>query len=326
MRLCSRTEEISMSPVQSLIPNLEMSYCRIKSFRLHGAERKYAIDMAIAGKRIRRLKQQLAQSQIRETPKDKRLGRDKSKTPRLPGAQKKHEDGLLCNMMNLQINCTSTQPFTFLENQGEKQQDCDWAPSAHADRSSESPEAGLTLPPSAPRSSLMPVTLRPKDPMSSSQPIQHPNLQWCDESQQRTLIRDLPERTKNRSIRHGGIKVACFNIRPVGFKHISQNDLYIAIYLGERTARDLSRRIAEAVSIDPSKVGQTLWSTVRGLTILVDDDVVANIIEGQKMQVEAKKAALRSQSRSHDSANELSCRKDGSSQGTRELIDFKVVF
>ena len=89
MRLCSRTEEISISPGKSLIPNLEMSYCRIKSFRLHGAERKNANDMAIAGKRIRRLKQQLAQSQSRETPKDKRLDRDKSEKPRLPGARRK---------------------------------------------------------------------------------------------------------------------------------------------------------------------------------------------------------------------------------------------
>ena len=176
----------------------------------------------------------------------------------------------------------------------------------------------------------MPVTLRTKDPMSSSQPIQQPSLQWCDESQQRTSIRDLPESTKNRSMKHGGIKVSCFYIRPVDFKHISQNDLYIAIYLCERTARELSRRIAEAVSIDTSKVGQTLWSTVRGLTILVDDDVVANITEGQRMQVEAKKAAPRSKSRrpsSYDSATEASCRGEhGNSQGTRELIDFKVVF
>lgn len=303
-----------------------MSFCRIKSFRIHGAERKNANDMAVAKKRIRRLKQQLAQSQTRQTPKDKRLGRDKSKTPRLPGARKKHENGLLSKMMNLQINCTSTQPYTLLEHQGEKQQDCDWATSAHADRSSKPPEVGPTFSPSAPRSGLMPVTLRTKDPMSSSQPIQHPSLQWCNESQQRTSIRDLPERTKNGSIRHGGIKVACFYIRPVGFKHISQNDLYIAIYLCERTARDLSRRIAEAVSIDPSKVGQTLWSTVRGLTILVDDNVVANIKEGQKMQVEAKKAAPRSQSRRPSTANEVSYCEHGSSQGTRELIDFKVVF
>ena len=306
-----------------------MSFCRIKSFRIHGAERKNANDMAIAKKRIRRLKQQLEQSQTRQTPKDKRLGRDKSKTPGLLGARRKHENDLLCKMTNLQINCTSTQPYTFLEHQGEKQQDCDWPPSAHADRFSNSPEVGPTLSPAAPRNGLMPVTSRPKDPMSSSQPIQHPSLQWCDELQRRTSIRDLLERTKNRSMRHGGIKVACFYIRPVGFKHISQNDLYIAIYLCERTARDLSRRIAEAVSIDLSKVGQTLWSTVKGLTILVDDDVVANIPEGQEMQVEAKKAAPRSQSRrpsSHDSTNEVSCGEHGNSQGTRELVDFKVVF
>ena len=175
----------------------------------------------------------------------------------------------------------------------------------------------------------MPMTLRPKDPMPLSKPIQRPSTGWYDEPQQRTSTRDLPERVKNRSMRHGIIKVACFYIRPVGFKHKSQNDHYIAVYLFERTARDLGRSIAEPVSVDPSKVGQTTWSTVKGLTILVDDDVVANILEGQKMQVEAKKAAPRSQSgrpSSHDSADEVYFHEHGGSQGARELLDFKLVF
>lgn len=78
MRLCIRTEEVLTNSVQRLIPVLEMSFSRIRSFRSHGAERKNANDRAIVEKHIRRLEQQLAQSQTRQTSKDKRHGRDKS--------------------------------------------------------------------------------------------------------------------------------------------------------------------------------------------------------------------------------------------------------
>ena len=73
-------------------------------------------------------------------------------------------------------------------------------------------------------------------------------------------------------------------------------------------------------------MGQTTWSTVKGLTILVDDDVVANMMEGQEMQVEAKSTATRSDSGrqlSFDSADEVD---HGVRQGTRELLEFNLVF
>lgn len=54
MRLCIRTEEVLTNSVQRLIPVLEMSFSRIRSFRSHGAERKNANDRAIVEKHIRR--------------------------------------------------------------------------------------------------------------------------------------------------------------------------------------------------------------------------------------------------------------------------------
>ncbi|KAF6235873.1 hypothetical protein HO173_006069 [Letharia columbiana] len=329
MQLCSKTEEISTTSVQSLRPNLEMSFCRIKSFRSHGAERKNANDMAIGEKRIRRLKQQLAQSQTRQTPKDKRLGRDKSKTLRPSGARRNHEDGILCKIKILQQNCTSTPPYTLLDQQGKKQQDCDWPPLGHKDKPPESPETGPASSSSASRSALMPITSRPKHSMLSSQPTQLPTPPRYDESQQRTSTRDLPEGTRNRSTRPGGVKIALFYIRPVGFKHVTQIDHYITVYLFERTSCDLTRKIAEAVSIDPGEVGQTTWSTVEGLTILVDADVVANMMEGQEMQIEAKSIATRSDSGrqlSCDSADEVYSCEHGVRQCTRELLEFNLVF
>ena len=319
MRLCSRTEEISTSSAEFLDPDLPMSFCRIKSFRSHGAERKNVNDQAIAEKRIKRLKQQLSQSQTRQTPKDKRLGRDTSNRPRPQGARSCHENGLLCKINGLQQACASTQPYTFLNDQEEKQQDCDWPSSSHENTSPVLPDA---------------MTLKPKHSMSSSKPVSRPSLPlaWYNEPQQRPPLRSLPERIQNLSVRQEGNKVARFYIRPAGFSGLSQNDGFIAIYLCERTACDLTRRIAEAVSVDPSLVGQTFWSTVKGLKILVDDDVVANMAEGQKMQVEAKTIAP-SPEEAHSpgqlkvgSTSEVDRREHQVSHGTRGTIDFNLVF
>ena len=144
-----------------------------------------------------------------------------------------------------------------------------------------------------------------------------------------SLIRDVPERIKERVGGHEGTKVACFYICPVGFKQISQVDHYIAVYLLERTARDLSRTIAEAVLVDPSEVGQAMWLRVKGLTVLVDDDVVANMSEGQVMVVEAKYTVRRCYSERQSpltSRDEVNCLEDGVSQGTQERLEFTLMF
>ena len=319
MRLCCRTEEISTSSAEFLDPDLAMSFCRIKTFRSHGAERKNVNDKAIAEKRIRRLKQQLAQSQTRQTPKDKRLGRDTSQRPRPPGARSCHENGLLCKIKDLQRVCTSTQLHTSLDDQEEKQQDCDWPSSLRENTSPVVPDD---------------MTLKPKRSMSSSQPVPRPSLPftWYNEPQQRSPQRCLPERIKNSSVRQEGIKVARFYIRQAGSSRLSQHNDFIAIYLRERTACDLSRRIAEAVSVDPTSVGQLIWFTVKGLKILVDDDVVANMVEGQKMQVEVRTIAPRTKedhSPRHfevNPTNEVDGREHQFSFSTREMIDFNLIF
>ena len=319
MRLCSRTEEISTSSAEFLHPDLAMSFCRIKTFRSHGAERKNVNDKAIAEKRIRRLKHHLAQSQTRQTPKDKRLGRDTSKRSRPPGARSYHENGLICKIKGLQQVCTSTQPHTSFDDQEEKQQDCDWPSSSHENTSPVSPDD---------------MTLKPKNSISSSEPIPRPSLPltWYNEPQERSPLRSLPERIQNLSVRQEGIKVAHFYIRQADSSRLSQNNDFIAIYLCERTACDLTGKIAAAVSVDPSLVGQLFWSTVKGLKILVDDDVVANMPEGQKMQVEARTVAPR-RKEDHsprqsevDPTNEVDRGEHQVSHSTREMVDFNLIF
>ena len=316
MRLCSRTEEISTNSAEFLHSDLAMSFCRIKTFRSHGAERKNVNDKAIAEKRMRRLRHHLAQSQTRQTPKDKRLGRDTSKRSRPPGARGFHENGLLCRIKGLQQVCTSTQPHTSFDDQDKKQQDCDWPSSSHENTSPDD------------------MTLISKHSISPSEPVPRPSLPltWYNEPQQRSPLPSLPERIKNLSVRQEGIKVARFYIRQADFSRLSQKKNFIAIYLCERTAYDLTRRIAEAVSVDPSVVGQLFWSTVKGLKILVDDDVVANMVEGQKMQVEARTIAPRKKENHSPRQSEVDLTNDVDrgehqvSHSTREMVDFNLIF
>ena len=329
MRLCCATEEISASSLDSLTPNLEMSFCKIKSFRNHGAERKNANDMAIAVKRIRRLKQQLSQLQTDQTSKDRLPSHSKKK---ILGSRRDHEDDLLCKLNNLQQACSSIQPYTFLGERGAKHQDCDWFPSAHEDKSLETLEAEPTLSYLGPRSSLMPMTSRPKQwiqSMPTLEPIPCANPSWYGRSCERKSIQDSSENVKKELLGQRGTRVACFYIYPIGFKHMSQSDHYIAVYLLERTACDLTLRIAEAVSVDPCKVGQTTWSNIKGLTILVEDDVVANMVEGQAMLVEARYRASKShlgRYPSLKSADEMCGRERAISYGTQELLEFNLVF
>ncbi len=63
-------------------------------------------------------------------------------------------------------------------------------------------------------------------------------------------------------------------------------DYYRAVYLMERTVKDLVTSIAMKCGVDPTHVTRTLRVNPRGLKIMVDDEVVREISEGQDMIIE----------------------------------------
>lgn len=79
--------------------------------------------------------------------------------------------------------------------------------------------------------------------------------------------------------------VACFY---VGFQGDGEHppDYYRAIYLTERTARELKNKIPEKQNIDPACVVRICHMSQNGIQIMVDDDVVRHIPEGQDMVVD----------------------------------------
>jgi hypothetical protein len=76
--------------------------------------------------------------------------------------------------------------------------------------------------------------------------------------------------------------VACFYFRFTGdYKH--PQDYYRAIYLQDRTVRDLVYQICQIHQIDSTRIVRILHVNHSGRRVLVDDNVVRELPEGQDM-------------------------------------------
>lgn len=81
------------------------------------------------------------------------------------------------------------------------------------------------------------------------------------------------------------LTVACFYLGLRDNKECFP-DFYRAIYLTERTLRELVKKITEKQDIDLSRVDRIFYANQAGLRIIVDDDVVSHIPDGQNMIVD----------------------------------------
>lgn len=61
---------------------------------------------------------------------------------------------------------------------------------------------------------------------------------------------------------------------------------YRAVYLTQRTVRDLVNGISQKFNIDPHRITSVTHVNSKGLRIIVDEDVVRELPEGQDMLVE----------------------------------------
>ena len=83
--------------------------------------------------------------------------------------------------------------------------------------------------------------------------------------------------------------VACFYVarRCSSGQQQQQQELHRAVYLAQRTARDLVARLAAKWHFDPTRVARTVRVVEpRGLEVEVDDDVVRELSEGLDMTLE----------------------------------------
>lgn len=80
--------------------------------------------------------------------------------------------------------------------------------------------------------------------------------------------------------------IACFYVQPRLAGKAPEDSYYRAVYLMQRTLKDLVNGIAAKVNIEPTKVIRTLRIDRQGLQILFDDEAVRELPEGQDMTAE----------------------------------------
>ncbi|KAH8643234.1 hypothetical protein IG631_00697 [Alternaria alternata] len=80
--------------------------------------------------------------------------------------------------------------------------------------------------------------------------------------------------------------VACFFVQPRFAGRQPDDNYFRAVYLMERTVKELVASIAMKIKLEPTKVTRTIRVNQKGLQILMDDDAVNRIPEQQDMTAE----------------------------------------
>lgn len=80
--------------------------------------------------------------------------------------------------------------------------------------------------------------------------------------------------------------VACFYVQPRVQGHPLADNFHRAIYLTQRTLGDFNRALATKCDIEPTKVLRTVRVSREGLHILLDDECIRELPEGQDMTAE----------------------------------------
>jgi hypothetical protein len=76
--------------------------------------------------------------------------------------------------------------------------------------------------------------------------------------------------------------VACLYVRLKD----AGNEYYRAVYVMQRTVKDLIYNISRKFDVDPHQITQVTHVNSRGVHIMVDEDMVRELPEGQDMIVE----------------------------------------
>ncbi|CAG8377197.1 unnamed protein product, partial [Penicillium salamii] len=259
VRLCVKTERIQ-SP--DIAPDPEISFCQVKLFRDHGAERKMSNDVAIIHKRMERLKLQIKYPDQTRTSKHRR-----DSTP--AGGLGQPND----RYQKMRGNSLGSLPNGLTQEQLKKfQQKLDalqWA------LRSSKPETVFSLradhhddPDLHPRLSVDTSKIQVHNPLHQSIPAVQESISPKSRSS------DCSEFKMPRTVSQ--LKKLA---QPAPTKH------YRAIYPKERTVLELKKRIAES---DPTiSVDSRIYHVNKAnLQIVVDDEFVQHIAEGQDMVVQ----------------------------------------
>lgn len=111
--------------------------------------------------------------------------------------------------------------------------------------------------------------------------------------------------------------MACFYVK---LKGSGPDAYYRAIYLSNRTMEDLIGRIAAKFGIKSSDITKVTHVTHNGLTVLVDDEVVRELREGQDMLAEFASTAA-DEPQEHVDPSETQLDRDSA-----EFLDLRLYY
>ncbi|KAJ5891845.1 uncharacterized protein N7473_008073 [Penicillium subrubescens] len=321
VRLCAKTELLTPGDESASPREAEVCYCKVKLFRDHGAERKLSNDIAHVKKTIEKLKQQIAQAEMGGGFGKRKRGSnatanmkpsDRSKNPKhkrtwsmgsQDGQQEKLslEDDLQAKLVMMQDMFSSTRTMSILALRGDDEDDPDLFP-VRLPAEGESIKVEPLSRQNTGASHSMESSIL--SPISSNVSLNSPQVHESKLAGMKDVKNPttVPRVTTGDSISNGFIEavdidptyrppaerppkpIACFYVRFAGTDQ--EPDYYRAIYLTERTVRDLMRKISEKNHLDPSRIVRILHVNQNGLRIMVDDDVVRELPEGQDMIVD----------------------------------------
>ncbi|KAJ5264703.1 hypothetical protein N7534_007936 [Penicillium rubens] len=306
VRLCSKTELLSPGEEAGVSHDTELSYCKVKLFRDHGAERKLSNDVAHVNKNMDKLKQQISQAEVGGFTKRKR-GNNASAAKRsdmssgnkrtwsldsedVPPEKVSLEDDLQVKLATMQEMLSSTRSVSIFGLRGDKFDDPDLSPFQLFGDGDSPQYVNLSRSNTRQLEAIMPSPPDTNAPCSNSPPTQSLRL-----GSRPTTIQRIPagDQVPRGFIEAAGVDltyrppaecrpkpVACFYVRIAGNAKRSE-DFYRAIYLTERTVQELVRQITEKCQIDPIRISNIMHAHEKGMRVIVDDDVVRQLPEGQ---------------------------------------------
>ncbi|KAJ5295993.1 hypothetical protein N7508_010814 [Penicillium antarcticum] len=279
IKLCAKTETLAPGPA-------EISYCKVKLFREHGAERKMFNDVSQLKRAIERRRQDFvkAESGGEHLGKRKRGSRnvlyksDKEIEDERRDQLQRNLDEELSMMQNRFYSNRSVTTFCL---RGSVKDDPDRFPITREDGETQKADRfdQMTLQTLTP-----PSTLRSVSRNLSYNSTDHRSPKAHQEMF--PLIPDLSMGRANAACINSNTKapVACFYLR-FQKSETEKDDYHTAVYLTERTAKELMAKIAHKQRFSQDHIVH-LFHVKNGMKIIIDDDVVQRIPDGQDMIAE----------------------------------------
>ncbi|OJJ30896.1 hypothetical protein ASPWEDRAFT_44869 [Aspergillus wentii DTO 134E9] len=277
VRLCAKTETLSSDP--AVENKAEITYCKVKLFRDHGAERKISNDIAHVRKKIEKAEQQMALAE--------KGNRKRKRTGTLMNSSDEDKSDPQSDLKRMQTMLSSSKPVTLLSLEGEDDMGFIPQPSDEPvdirSESSGSRQAGVldSIEPSQYSSRQADHDEDSSGYLSSQSSLRDRSFTSSDSLERlrtnnyRTCSTVGTSQSPSRSI-------ACLYV----LFHQSNEIYYRAIYLNQRTVQDLVKRVCEKQLRNPDSISRVVRVKPDGIQVLVDDEAVEQILEGQDMLVE----------------------------------------